>query len=256
MRLCRGGALLLLLSCGFAGPIAAQSTSLIMGRVLDEMTDRPIAAALVELLPQSGRGGRIVADSAGRFALPVPMAGMHRLRATGIGYAESLTAPFAIGAGDTLHVIVRMHVDAVRLPALEVVARSRGEHIHPGLADYYYRMRRGMGGSFITREEIEARSPRRLSDVLYVPGVTVTTSGSQGGRIVTRRGCSPSVYIDGVRMRMGAFEAVNLSHPSSVEGLEIYPSVATLPGEYADNNALRCGAIGLWTRRGPPRAGG
>jgi hypothetical protein len=252
MRAPLAGVLVLLAALPAA--TAAQGSGAIQGRVLDEATDVPIPAALVQLVSETGRTvQRAVADSAGRFALPVRLAGRYRLRATGLGYTESLTAAFDVDARDTLNVIVRMGIEAVRLPALEVVARSRVEHIHPGLASFYYRMNRGIGGTFITREQIELRNPTYTSDLLRDAGIEVFEEGRRRGRVVTgRMQCTPAIYLDGNRLDAGdnaLADKVNLVHPSSIEGIEVYRGAATLPPEFGGSTG-QCGAIAIWLRRG------
>jgi hypothetical protein len=236
--------------------VAAQGgRGLIAGRVLEERTEQPVAAAQVELLEESGRAvQQAVTAIDGSFALSIRQAGRYRLRATSIGYAESLSALIDIVTADTLHVILRMDPQAVRLPALEVAARTRGRYIHPGLESFYYRMRRGMGGTFITREEIELHG--HTGNLLRFAGVESTT----GGMVMSRTGCAPMVYIDGVRLTrvsdrrtpeamQEAVEIAGLVHPWLIEGIEVYRGAATIPAEFAGSTA-QCGVIAIWLRRG------
>src|SRR5690606_3223236 len=112
--------------------------------------------------------------------------------------------------------------------------------------------------TIIPAEEIAVRSPRRLTDLL------VATQGMmvvEGILINKRRQCAPTVYLDGIRITheakgssnalKEAFEAVNLLSPSLIEGVEVYPGQATVPGEFGDSIA-GCGVILIWSRRGSP----
>jgi hypothetical protein len=240
-----------------AAPASAQRAAF-TGRVLDDATDAPVPNAAVALLTESGATvGRTAADADGRFVVSVRVAGRYRLLASSIGYDDAFTAAIDVAPGDTLHVIVRMNIQAIRLPALEVEARSRGS---PVLEGFHYRRQRGLGGSFITRDDIELRGPTRVSDLLRETGLEVYSFGTFRGSITnSRMNCAPTVYIDGIRVagtgsgRPGedfeAFDAVNLLHPSSLEGIEVYRGAATLPPEFGGSTG-RCGAIGIWTRRG------
>jgi len=247
----------------FAVSLTAQDPSFIEGRVLDDATGESVAGATVDLL---GSGDRIVrraeTDVAGAFSVSFRGAGTYRLRASRIGMEESLSAPLRFQAGDTLQVILRMNIQAVALPALEVVADRRA-HPVARLEGFYLRARQGLGGDFIHREDIERRNPMMLSDMLPQHGIEVQGRGrSMDVELLSRRfACAPLVYVDGVlaiplefdagdpRSRLDAGRAVNMVHPSDVEGIEIYRGAGSVPGEFGGYSA-RCGVIVIWTRAG------
>lgn len=119
--------------------LAAQARGVILGRVLDETTDAPIPAAYVQLVAESGRTiQQGHSDGEGRVALPIRAAGRYRLRATSLGYAESLTAPFHVETRDKhrLHPIgaeswlclVFYPLDAADRPVRMGCSRP---HVHP-----------------------------------------------------------------------------------------------------------------------------
>jgi hypothetical protein len=256
----------LLLAVALLAPAAslpAQAPTFISGRVLDDATDEPVVEATVDLLAPGDRVvRRSVTDEAGVFAVSFRGPGTYWLRATRIGLAESRSAPLQLQPGDTLQVILRMNIQAVALPALEVVADRRA-HPVARLEGFHLRARQGLGGGFIHREDIERRNPFVLSDMLPEHGIDVERSGRgvRVGLLNRRFSCAPLVYIDGAlttplfvdaghpRAIMGAGEAVNMIHPSDVEGVEIYRGPATVPGEFGGYTA-RCGVIAIWTRAG------
>ena len=66
--------------------------------------------------------------------------------------------------------------------------------------------------------------------------------------IELRGGCTPTIFVDGVRVgRGGVSEFLNMS-TISVEIIEVFPGAASLPAEYNDPGTF-C-AIGIWTKRG------
>jgi hypothetical protein len=248
------------------GPLLGQGS--VHGRVLDEASEAPVQGALIELLSESGRPlRRVHSDVDGRFALTARSAARHRLRARSVGYSESITAAFDVPLGDTVEVVVRIGAEPIRVPALEIVARSSRYHRNPGLASFQRRMERGLGGTFITRREIEQRNPTRVTDILRDAGVTSWGSDVHGGGVIMgRTGCVPMVYLDGVPITypwvsgggprslgtaivQEAIDAVNPVSPMSVEGIEVYRGAASLPAEFGGSTG-QCGVIAIWARRG------
>jgi hypothetical protein len=237
--------------------VEAQVVTVLSGRTLDFVSDAPIATVEVELL--DGRQRRVastITDSAGRFRFERHQSGSWYLRARSIGYQTVLTPPVDIAVRDTVDVVIRLGVDAVPLAPLEVVARAAPTHRHPGLAAFYRRVERDLGGRFVLREEIEERNQRLVTDLLTTTGVHVlgNPSGGDVGLYMKRLGCAPMVYLDGAPVTRGrnpkaAYEAVNLLLPFDVEGIEVYAGPATIPPEFGGSSGA-CGVIAIWTRRG------
>lgn len=257
MRLARSLLLLALLVTS-AECLVAQEPGLIRGRVLDDASGAAVAGANVELLTLPGRMvRRTIADASGSFVLPVPRDGTFVLSAVRVGYGQARSAPVGIHRGDTLDVILRMNIEAVLLPALEVVASSRIRHPDPGIEGFRLRTQRDLGGTSITRDQIEQRGPGRVSDLLHHAGLNVWGNGIA----MRRTGCAPMVYIDGIAVtyphmsnggsgaEAAALEAVNMVHPSSIEGIEVYRGGATLPAELGGSTG-QCGVVFIWTKRG------
>ena len=61
------------------------------------------------------------------------------------------------------------------------------------------------------------------------------------------RGCTPTVVLDGAVVGRGDVDVVA---PHSLEAIEVYPSAAGVPVQYS-GYLSPCGAILLWSRRGP-----
>ena len=253
MRSLRGitsGAWVLMALAG-AAPVHGQ---VLQGHVMDDETDQPIPGVRVEMLQEGRRPvGHALTDSVGAFAIAAARQGSFRLRAERIGYASATTAEVGVPMGDTVAVVVRLRAGSVLLAPLEVVTRPRRVSNSPLLAEAFERMERGMGGRFITSDELRMRNPARLTDAMSQSGVVV--SGTNVWMNRTR--CPPMVVVDGILAtrneggRDGAqYSAINMVDPSSVELIEIYAGVAGMPPEWI--NVGRCGVIAIWTRRGPP----
>lgn len=235
-------ALLLLLGSGTS---AAGQT--IRGILLGEETGQPVAMGLVALLDDSARVGSARTDSAGTFLLTAARAGPYRLRAERLGYQTATSPPLTLGKGDTLTVEFLLSTEVVLLEPVVVKGRSRRSHL---LAGFYERLGRGSSGAFMTREEIEERHPSSTTDLFWrFPGVRLAPSRRGGGKSILVRGdCVPTVFVDGLRMRLFGGTVDDFIRPEDLEGVELYRSAAEAPAEYGGLRA-GCAVILFWTRR-------
>jgi TonB family protein len=86
-----------------------------------------------------------------------------------------------------------------------------------------------------------------------LPGVTMRGPTRYADRSLRFRGanCPPLVFVDGFPATAGEFE-LDIIDLSTVEGIEIYPGLASVPAEFqATRGQHRCGVIAVWSR--PPR---
>ncbi|MCJ7627914.1 MAG: TonB-dependent receptor plug domain-containing protein, partial [Longimicrobiales bacterium] len=120
-------------------------------------------------------------------------------------------------------------------------------------------------GIYITRDEVEARNPLLVSDLLReVPGLDLQASGygsRPSVRMVRATGmnCVTQIFVDGFLMNGRAFSPTGFNptdfriddvvSPRSVEGIEVYRGLSTVPPEFLNPDA-DCGVIAIWTRRG------
>jgi hypothetical protein len=241
----------------------------IRGQVVDAVSARGIPAAFVEFVD----GGGLVRASAtsgedGGFVMARVPRGEFRLRVSSLGYARTTSAPSRIEAGEALSLVVRVHPAAIALAPLEVTASTATTS--PVLATFYARAERGVGGTFLTRADIDRLAPSRLSDlVATVPGVTLdggVAPGATRGVLLSSspsaiggRPCPVQLFVDGVpvtrRAGIGASSpyAVQLDHllqPDEVEGIEVYPALHLVPPEFLTQDA-RCGVVAIWRRARP-----
>lgn len=100
----------------------------------------------------------------------------------------------------------------------------------------------------MTREQIEQRNPRQLTDLFRnVPGARIQSSTFNN--VVRFRGmrCAPLVWLDGFPATAAEFDLDALD-PYIVEGIEVYLGVATVPPEFRwVRGGGSCGAIVIWT---------
>lgn len=125
------------------------------------------------------------------------------------------------------------------------------------MAGFHRRRSRGMG-EFITRREIDARDPMRLSDLVHLAsGVQTIPYGDASGRrhveisraafLEDTNVCRIQYWIDGVPFPgVNRFELDELS-PDDVQGIEIYRGPAEIPPQF-NRRGSQCGVVLVWTR--------
>lgn len=232
------------------------------GRVLDDDTEAPVSAAAVVLTDPGGRAMQeTVSDSGGFFRFePVDHRAV-RLEVSRLGYEDVTTAVLRFDEYSFFRVELRLAPDAVLLAPLEVVARSTVPS--PVLSGFEDRRRSAASGWFFTREEIEEIGPALVSDVIArVPGVRLESSGRGTQRTVSMSrsaglgggACPVQVYVDGFKLnssRSGEVAVDETVSPRSVEGIEVYRGLSSVPAPFMNPEA-HCGVIAIWTRRGGP----
>jgi len=254
-------------------PLSAQQTGAaatgrVVGRVIDQASRRPVAGASVA----TGDGTvRAITDDQGRFSVSALPGGPVRLTFGMIGFAAR-TDSLTLRPGVTQELEVTLSQEAVQLDPIAVTVRSGWLES----SGFYEREQSNPGGTFITRDEVERKQARQLTDLLReVPGLR--TFHLDPGRIHVRfnretgndllafdaaadrslPGCEPDLYLDGILFRerapsgneprVAGFDIVDLAQ---VEGIESYVG-PNAPLQYQHP----CGVILVWTRRGTSAGG-
>ena len=179
-------------------------------------------------------------------------------------------------AGGDTSVSVVMIVTAQTLDKVDVRAKENEQRLD--ITGFNQRIRERENGTtsgyFINAEEIERRNPARLSQMFQeLPGIAVCKyRGPQPCEIVgshlipdpnngvgQRRmiPCPITFYLDGHRLNSlkstaGAGVSVDIDAlviPTSVAGIEYYPSGNRIPEKYSLLNGS-CGLFLIWTKRG------
>lgn len=222
----------------------------VFGTVIDQSTQEPVPSAEIVLRPEDGRDpSRRSADGDGEFGFPVMPVGSYAIEIEALGYhAISQTLPIREVA--ELRITAELVPLALELDPVVVVTERRGRMDRTGFNE----RRRSGFGRYVTREDIEARNPFYVSDLLrMMPGVRVVPdSRGFGNSVLLRQGCRPTVYLDGMRlMEVDGFGIDDLLMAHDVEGIEVYQGIQA-PAQFGGGS---CGSIVLWTRRGEQGAG-
>lgn len=252
----------LLLTAG-ASTLSGQEPVRVKGVVVDEQTGEPVPSVDIMVRAQNDRFLRsLVTDDEGRFELNVHYVQGIWIAASRIGYADNRTPVLHFDDHTYYEVEIRLDPSAVLLAPLEVVARGR-EKRSPVLSGFDRRLRSGHG-YYITRQEIDRRNATYVSDLLATaPGIRLESSGTGSQRIVrmARSGgrCPAQLFVDGMRVTRRQLSSAgpesyglyvdDFVTPNSVEGIEIYRGLSTVPPEFLTPDA-ECGVIAIWTRRG------
>lgn len=240
----------------------------VRGILLDAASGAPIPGARVHLGASHGRWREeITTDSAGGFVFEDVRPGPYRLRARRVGYRES-AGTLRLSADSIVELQLRMSAASVALRPVTVVARSR-RTVSPVLEGFYGRLERGQG-RFVTRDEIQARNPVRVTDLLRsIPNLNGHAARGGVGGITMSRGssgdrCTVVFFVDGMLVSQpsmgGPFrggprqdQAIDdYVQPGDVEGIEIYRGESDTPAEFV-TRWVGCGTIVIWTRRGEMR---
>lgn len=254
-------------SCGIAvalfalaSPAAAQ---ILRGTVADSASGQPLSGAHVSVLNARGVTVRdTVTGASGDFTFDLPVIGSYRVRAVRIGYAGRITEPIGVDAKLESRIRLVLRPNPLSLDTLTVVAESVAtEQWVPWLADVRFYDRRHKGfGHFLTRQEIEKKQPEVVTDLLRdMPGIRLACPSRRScsilmpaaGLMFIGKTCAPTVVLDGAVVSVGGTGGsgdVNWENPHDLEAIEVYPSPAGLPVQYAGYMSP-CGAVLLWSRR-------
>ena len=252
------------LLAGFA--LAAVTTTsdaqrFISGSVVDTDGD-PVAYAVIESVTR-----RVVADDSGHFRV-LTGAGAGFLRIRRIGF-KPLNAKYEAGADTSLTLQLEPVARMLETAVIEATAVSRTLVLR-GFYRRYQDHERGINaGQFITAEEIQQRSPNRITQMLEGrTGVKAARVGGGGYNRFAQNclaasamcfapqgvgGCWMTVYLDGRRLNSirggsnspGMVDEIVI--PTHVAGMEVYTSPLRAPPEYQSLNGT-CGVVLIWTR--------
>jgi hypothetical protein len=214
----------------------------VLGIVGDFITGGPVVGAFVRVDGEV----KAVTDQDGRFEL-ILSPGFHQLDVRRSGY-RARVAGFALD--DTPLVRMNVALDPITYALPEVVVQGERTRLVFGTHRGFYRRMRESNGHFITRDQIEARAPRAISDMLrLVPGLEVNQVGVNPAqvRVFHARGLcgEPIIFLDGIEVDVGSPDL--LMAPEHVEGIEVYTRPITVPLEFSKQGSF-CGVIAVWSR--------
>ena len=194
-------------------------------------------------------GVTVRSDTRGHFIIAGVTAGPTDISFRRISFAPVILS-FPIAENDTVEAVVTLGANGAQmLPTTEFdAAVERERHL-----DSFEAHRRAGAGHFITRADIERRSPRRLTDLLRsVPGTSIGLDRNGMPTLLfagTPHGtnCAPAYFMDGLRVRTLNIDDIP---PVDIEGIELYSGSAGLPPEYNQfvGSTAVCGTVVIWTR--------
>lgn len=241
----------LTLLCGsalvWASPARSQHPSALTGVVTDS-SNAPVLGALVEL---AGTSLRARTDERGEFRIAGIAPGVVDIQVRRLGFAPVTTRTRMNPNADAgpVHIVLATLPTTVK----PVVVHASRVQFTGRLAGYYERLHRHSSGVFVSREEIDRRSNRSLSQLLAAtPGINALRLRAGGGGVVRMRGrtCRPLVWIDGVPMPAGEVD-LDAFPVNTLHGIELYLGSTTAPFDYAGPQGMSsssCGTILLWSR--------
>jgi hypothetical protein len=191
-----------------------------------------------------------------------------------IGYRE-WRGPVDLRGDSTPFVDVVLTPIAITLESMTATAAPSEPLAAVGFYDRLLDRNKGLGDAwFITPEELERRSPTRITQMLgEFPGITLL-QGRYNASVPMGKGgtCVMAIYVDGARFFQHPSEAVlgttadpgqgkalgaliarggstldETVGPTSVAAIEIYPRAAQAPARFQPLNGA-CGVIVVWTK--------
>jgi hypothetical protein len=207
-----------------------RATVTVQGSVVDS-AGTPIVDAEVLILGAP----RVVTTSArGEFTLDGLPRDPAVLRVRRMGYRARSVILEPGADTDTLTLLVELETLALELSP--VIVRAMEEKYSAKMEGFADRMKHAPRSSFITRADIEKRSPLRTSDLLD-PLQTVRCRGRSG-----------ALYLDGAYVR--GFD-INWLNPNDIEAIEYYRGAGQIPIRFnatlPQGNTPGCVVV-IWTR--------
>lgn len=200
----------------------------ITGRIVQVDSEVPVAAAAVRLLNDLGQVvGHTTSSSAGTFVLNAPRAGRFQIGVEALGHTAMTTDPVEVPQADTVRLELYLPSDPIQLPALRIL--SKRQPVNERLArrrfyEFQELYERKMGtGRFFTPETIDSlRHPPLSRLVQGLPNYRVVSLGGTRVDIRLRNGGRPTLYIDGVRVRLREETFDQLIAPGDIGAVEVY----------------------------------
>jgi len=225
-------------------------TAHLRGQIVVAGSEDPVEAAEITL---ESDGRRVLTRWDGRFVIGDLPPGTHRIVIDHIGFAGRTWA-FEADPGSAYDVRIPVEEEAIPLEGIQVTVRSRA--VARKLEPVFNRMERSMGGYFQTAVDFKQRGYPPIGMMLRtLPSVEVLGTG-MASTVRMRRGgsqfqpgCSPEIWVDGIRLARSGYEAGEFlaQNTLDIEIIEVFPSASSIPPDY--NTSSLC-AIGIWTKRG------
>ena len=230
-------------------PRPAPGTARLVGRVVGPDA-QAVNGARVRVW---GTDASAATGTDGRYTLTDLPSGTFTVEVRGIGLEPSRT-PVDLANGQTAELRIAL---AKAVPKLDRVTVLGTPTEHSRFLEEFEARRRSGQGRYYTAADIAARHALELTDVIRgTPSINVIPRGAHGNVLRGRRGCTPTVWVDGSLVRGGANNVDDLVPAQGVEAIEVYGSGAILPAQYNMTGTggsfiggATCGAVLIWTLR-------
>lgn len=232
-----------------------ERNSAIVGWIRDG-SGSPVANAQIDVMAAMSPANQLLhlvasgrTNDSGWFAVRSLAPAAITVRIKRVGF-EPQQFDFTLRASKTDSVNVTMPQSAQLLDAMRTDASLARRY--KDLEGFYRRRAKGYG-TYITRDDIEARHTNTLSDMFRdLPGVRLVRAGTarQGVRFdlsnAKATDCPPQYWVDGRRVTNTDID----DYPATdVEAMEVYNGPASTPLEFAQTaSRYTCGTIVIWTR--------
>jgi carboxypeptidase-like protein len=239
------------LSCFIAAWAVAQTPSTnahaahLTGRVADAVggaiSNAEIVVSNTAIHVESGRDGR--------FELTSIPSGPVEVIVRRLGYSPAKIA-LQLGEDELRDIRVLLSPVAMMMDSVNVTAAPEANTAYGGFEG---RKARGFG-TFITREQIEHKRPRVLSDLFRnVSGVKIMRDNGSpiiiSNRFGDTRACPLRYFLDGTNYPLYDQSIDTMVQVTDIAAIEVYPGGATVPPQFAGREST-CGVIAIWTRQG------
>lgn len=219
------------------------STARIGGVVVDS-SGRPLAHASIIAVEGNARA---TSSDSGRFLIVGLKPGRTEFRVQVIGYGPATFAT-ELRAGKTRQMKIILTPVNVQLATITVLDSLSD----PLLAQtgFFTRRDKGLGGTFISPEEVEKRHPFDATDLLRMVNGVEIVGGSREKSVISRRGagCEFNVFIDGQPVRLsGGMTLDDVISGREVGAVEVYPTELDTPAKFL-LVGRRCGTLVFWTK--------
>lgn len=249
-----------------AGVVGDTTSALVVGRVVNDQNDQPLAGVEVRL---RGVDRMVLTDSLGAFRIASPL-GRQVIVLTKVGQQPFSTQVIAT-RGTPMEYVLGLLPATPTLAPVTVAATMSDRR----LQSFDAHRATGLGGHFFTTEQFTQEIGRSVADVLATTAGADIVRGRGGAAFyATRRGydtirgtlkispadrargasantCYAAVIVNGIFAYRGdggeLLYDLNQLAPADLLGVEIYNGGATMPLEY---NSMRttCGLVVIWTR--------
>lgn len=211
---------ILLVNAVLATTLCAAPSGKIAGKVVDKTTSDPLPGVNVFL---EGTSLGTATDIYGNFTIPLIPPGIHRVKASCIGYRPAEDSTVQVSEGQTTTITFALDAVAIEATGVVVTAQASGQD---------RAINQQLSAAQITNVVSAARiqelpDANAAESVGRLPGVSLLRVGGEGTQIVIR-GLEPkysAITVDGVRMATSGSDDrsadLSMISPYSLENIEI-----------------------------------